>query len=309
MRPVLSKSGRGLLRTPAGAKKINAGLFAVRAAVKPLELRGLTLSLKHIHVGRGMLKCGESTPAHCHQEIQIEYVLSGRFVFSGDAPLCRLAPGQGNVIFPNRSHAWRCESAGIMIGILLEATGPQRDLFLRTPPTLAVRRMPVFRSASIALWTRQIFDFLAIHPNPWRGECATSLLAVWLQAALAEALAIEAWLPHAQTKDDHANAHGQYACDRALDFMAVNFGRPTRLDDVAHHAGISARHLNRLFHRHVGRSINQQLAAMRLAKARSLLREQPGCSIKEVAYASGFCSPAYFTHCFKTAYGRLPRER
>ena len=309
MRTILSKSGHSAPLTPVVAQAINTQLFAVQPFVRPLELSGVALTLKHIHVDRGVYAVGTVGCPHCHREIQIEYVLSGRFLFTASTTQCRLAPGQGNVIFPDVRHAWRCEAAGAMLGILLEAVGPRHEQFLRTRPTANSRLMPVFRSPDIALWTRQLFDLLAVDLEPWHSELTAGILEIWLRAALLEALTLDAWLSHAQAVGNQADAHGRHVCERALDFMAANYGQPMHLHDIAGQVGVSGRHLNRLFRCHVGQSVNEHLAALRLAKARALLREQPALSIKETAYASGFFSPAYFTHCFKKAYRCLPRER
>ena len=49
------------------------------------------------------------------------------------------------------------------------------------------------------------------------------------------------------------------------------------------------------------------LRDMRLREARRLLTTTE-LSISEIAYEAGFSTPAYFTKCFREAYGQTPSE-
>lgn len=308
MRTILSKSGHGALLAPVAARAVNAQLFAVQPLVRPLELCGVVLALKHVHVDRGLYAAGTCSCSHCHREIQIVYALSGRFLFATPDASGRLGAGCGNIIFPDTRHSWRCEASGAMLGILIEASGPRHEFFLRTMQEAGRPVMPVFKSPQIAVWTRRLFDLLAARPATWRIERMAGMLEIWLREALLEALDLDTWSPPFQAGPGLPSSHGRHICERALDFMTANYSRPIHLRDIAAHAGVSARHLNRLFRRLMRQGVGGHLAGLRLAKAKALLREQPALSIKETAYASGFSSPAYFSHCFKKAYHCLPRK-
>lgn len=52
---------------------------------------------------------------------------------------------------------------------------------------------------------------------------------------------------------------------------------------------------------------NALILAARLRRAESLLR-QARLAISEAAYRAGFSSPAYFTLCFRKAYGMAPSQ-
>lgn len=65
------------------------------------------------------------------------------------------------------------------------------------------------------------------------------------------------------------------------------------------------------FHRRL-RELGQPAAGellrnVRLEHAQELLRQRR-LTIAEVAYRSGFRSPAYFAHCFRSRYGCSPRQ-
>ena len=56
-----------------------------------------------------------------------------------------------------------------------------------------------------------------------------------------------------------------------------------------------------------GKSPSRFLRSVRLSKARKMIQEKQA-TISEIAYSTGFGSPAYFTRCFKEEYGYSPSE-
>jgi AraC-like DNA-binding protein len=56
-----------------------------------------------------------------------------------------------------------------------------------------------------------------------------------------------------------------------------------------------------------GQSAALFIRSHRLRHARQLL-ETTALSVSEIAYASGFADPAYFTRCFKEEFGMTPSE-
>ena len=83
----------------------------------------------------------------------------------------------------------------------------------------------------------------------------------------------------------------------ALDRSAVS--------SLADRLGIGARHLSRLFERHVGASPRQVAQTLRLQRAKRLLdaTHQP---ITEIAFHAGFGSVRRFNAAFVELYGRSP---
>jgi signal transduction histidine kinase/DNA-binding response OmpR family regulator/ligand-binding sensor domain-containing protein len=56
-----------------------------------------------------------------------------------------------------------------------------------------------------------------------------------------------------------------------------------------------------------GKSPSRFLRSVRLSKAKKMIQEKQA-TIAEIAYSTGFGSPAYFTRCFKEEYGHSPSE-
>ena len=71
--------------------------------------------------------------------------------------------------------------------------------------------------------------------------------------------------------------------------------------------GLSRGHLHRKIKELTGAAPVEFLRTYRLNKATQLLR-QNAYTVSEVAYRTGFSSPAYFSKCFKAVYGVTPTE-
>ena len=77
--------------------------------------------------------------------------------------------------------------------------------------------------------------------------------------------------------------------------------------ELATRIGVSARQLERLFRRYLGRTPTRYYLELRLQRARSLLL-QTSLSIMEVALACGFVSASHFTKSYREHFGRRPRD-
>ena len=71
--------------------------------------------------------------------------------------------------------------------------------------------------------------------------------------------------------------------------------------------GMSRSQLNRKLKSVTGRSPNDYIRTYRLERGRLLL-QKGDLTVSEVAYDVGFSSPAYFSKCFKDAFGTAPSE-
>lgn len=102
------------------------------------------------------------------------------------------------------------------------------------------------------------------------------------------------------------NSIDQTFLERALQFIENNMADPDYIiDKLAADLAMSRANLNRKLRALTGMSSNQFMQAMRLERAKDLLRKQAG-TVAEIAYMTGFNNPAYFSKCFKDAYGQTP---
>ncbi|MFB2550222.1 GlxA family transcriptional regulator [Ensifer soli] len=92
-----------------------------------------------------------------------------------------------------------------------------------------------------------------------------------------------------------------------LDKMAATVEAPLPRSVMAAFAGISTRHLDRLFSVNLASSYQKEYRTLRLDHARRLLRQSP-LSISEIAFATGFSSAGQFSRAYREAFSLTPRE-
>lgn len=94
---------------------------------------------------------------------------------------------------------------------------------------------------------------------------------------------------------------------QALQSLLKNYQKRTVIDDAVAASGLSRRNLERAFRQHVGRSLSEQLATLRLSRAKDFLL-QTKLSATDIAAQVGFTTPQYFSNTFHKAFGVTPRR-
>jgi transcriptional regulator GlxA family with amidase domain len=93
----------------------------------------------------------------------------------------------------------------------------------------------------------------------------------------------------------------------ALGFMSVRLKGTLHLDDLAERVRLGRRQLFRLFRRDVGITPLEVLRAMRMARARQLLKTSR-LSVKEVAAECGFQDVSHFVRDFTKLHRASPAQ-
>lgn len=104
-----------------------------------------------------------------------------------------------------------------------------------------------------------------------------------------------------------ALATGNEILSKAVFHMQENLEDPIKLEDLANHAGVSRRQLERVFKKHVGKSPAEYYREIRIEHARKLITET-NLPIIEIIFASGFESPSAFNKNFRQKYGCTPSK-
>jgi len=79
------------------------------------------------------------------------------------------------------------------------------------------------------------------------------------------------------------------------------------VDQLAHQIGVPTRDLSRAINEGLGKNFFELISDYRIAEARRQLeRAEPGTTILEVMYDSGFNSKSVFNTAFKKATGMTP---
>ena len=111
--------------------------------------------------------------------------------------------------------------------------------------------------------------------------------------------------PAAQT-EPRAGRAAQLARSAALT-LTGNLAQPLRIRDLANYHSLTPSHFTRLFRQHVGENPQRHLQNARIARAKTLLRENK-LTVKEIAAACGYRDSAHFCHTFKTATELTPKQ-
>ena len=97
--------------------------------------------------------------------------------------------------------------------------------------------------------------------------------------------------------------------EKAIEYIQKNFRNKISLGDVAKYCSVSSEHLCRTFKKQTGVGFNEYLCLLRLSEADSLLINQPGVSIADIAFQCGFNDSNYFSNVYKKIYGITPSEK
>lgn len=93
----------------------------------------------------------------------------------------------------------------------------------------------------------------------------------------------------------------------AITIMKANVENPISPSLISESIGLSVRGLQRLFQDMLNTSPSKYYLRMRLERGRELLIRTRS-SVTEISYNCGFQSSAHFTRCYRTFFGRTPRE-
>lgn len=101
--------------------------------------------------------------------------------------------------------------------------------------------------------------------------------------------------------------HYQNRINVVWQYIQHNLDKRPSLDELAEVACISPFHLHRVFRAYTGESLSCYCRRLRLERAASQLQAQSN-GITEIAYASGYETPAAFSKAFKRQYLVTPSE-
>ncbi len=161
-----------------------------------------------------------------------------------------------------------------------------------------LRRAERGSADAAALWAvyqRELHDYDTAMAE---AECAAGALALTLSA-----LSEHSRLPGAAQS---APQRQHELVDRAMEYLYSQAAGSVRAADVAAFCHVSESYLQHLFAHQRGQSMVKTLAAIRLERARAMLREGD-LPVHQVAELCGFDDPNYFSTVFSARYGESPR--
>ncbi len=102
-----------------------------------------------------------------------------------------------------------------------------------------------------------------------------------------------------------SSGQGGDVVDQAVTWLHQHLDQPVQVAHLAAHLRISPAHLHRLFNQRTRRSPKEFLNALRLERARHLLRHT-SLPVARIATLVGFSDPLYFGRAFTRVVGTTP---
>jgi len=113
--------------------------------------------------------------------------------------------------------------------------------------------------------------------------------------------------PHGRVLRAGAARSGRFTrVPQVIRYLEENFRRPLEIEEIAHHAAMSASALHRHFKQATTMSPMQYVKKLRLHHARTLILT--GMAAGQAAFEVGYASPSQFSREFKRMFGHAPQE-
>ncbi|MDD5483096.1 MAG: helix-turn-helix domain-containing protein [Kiritimatiellae bacterium] len=259
------------------------------------------------HFKPGAVRKGFQSVEHIHDSIHFQFVMEGVFLFKTGRHSALLKPNDGILIPAKQIHSWSCGTSGVLFGASICITGQAANVFTDYVRSRGAGNFLFCSDPRLGGILMRIIE-LALKPAPfhWRRDMIGCELLLWVGQALHKALDLRLMktpAPHAaKSRFDTSRP----LCEEAARFIMSNFNRPITIHEIAGHAGVTPRHLNRLFLRYLHETAHRFLVRTRLEYADRILKSSPSLKIKEIAFASGFKTSSHFIQCFKQHFGRRP---
>ncbi len=223
----------------------------------------------------------------CSNIFGIELITAGNAVFIQNGRQYLVNPGQVFILRKNCAHLYRTGPAGFLHKRCLVLEGPILEPLLYAANLAECDYVVLAAGSPVPHLLRTIHRLL--------GKKDTGLLSEVSQ--LAYRLVIE--LGKVSRPQYPLPVHV------ALDFMQNNLSRPLTSDQIAKKTGLSPTHFNRLFKKYLQLSPVAFFIRKKMALAQYLL-SHTSMSVKEVAAATGYDDPLYFSAQFKRHFHLAP---
>ena len=254
-------------------------------------------SISVYRIGHKQCACGYNHSIKAPDFYILNYVISGRGIYSLNGRRFQVKAGESFLIYPN-----------MQVNYLADLKDPWEycwvgfdgaDARILTDAAGYSQEKPVICHSSPGKIYRMLMDIYQC-----RGQEIYQLIS--MTARLYELLAclIE---DTARNSPDLNNRIGLIHVQKACDFVANNYSRHITIKDMAFHANVSRSQLYRVFIKHISVSPLQYLREFRLREACNIMQKNPE-SIKNIAYTVGFDNPLYFSTLFKRMTGQTPSE-
>jgi AraC-like DNA-binding protein len=236
---------------------------------------------------------------HCHAEYEIYYFISGDVEYRIEGRRFIMAPESLLLIPPNCFHGVTVKSAEphrrVSIHFLsdfLDET--ERNLLLKM---FHARRVyyPDLSRFAIGFLIQSVLD------------CKKMKGPLQKTALKHRAISLLTHIYQIRSRDITDSAPVNERIQAILWYLNSNLQTNISLEQIVRRFQVSRNHLNVLFRKETGTTINQYIRIKRLALARQEMRN--GCNAEEAAYKAGFHDYSNFYRAYKAFFGVMPSAK
>lgn len=238
---------------------------------------------------------GSVVPTHAHPEHHLIIPLQGEIglrLEDGRDLVC--GPGRMAYVSPKTPHEFRSakERGERLIAMLDPSAWKKAAGGVHGPQLLPASQL-----------CKELLFHLLLHPESKNAAALIDVFARTIQELLV------AGAPAAQAALEHAEgAVRRPELRKAIELARASFAdEDFTVAELARRAGVSSRNLSRMFEAELGLSPKQLLVALKIEKAKELLRAG-GHTVTEAAFAVGYGSLSPFIAAFRQITGELPSE-
>lgn len=232
---------------------------------------------------------------HAHSRLEVNYIISGKALFSIGNEITLFGASDCIVLYPNVSHIFVAKQNVKMLQIEF-----QEQIFnsVEDQPD-KLQNIAGYSKFIDACYIYRCMDQIYHEVNGHR-ELKDELLSLYFRELF---LLIKRRVIEQSKKLELISASP--ILSKAVDFIAKNYNNDFSIEELAGALSISSRYLRRLFREELNTNISSYVNKLRMEKAVELLNTRE-YSVSEVAYRSGFNSPQYFSTVFLKKTGMTP---
>jgi two-component system response regulator YesN len=101
---------------------------------------------------------------------------------------------------------------------------------------------------------------------------------------------------------------GTKAIAAAVQFIDLHYCEEVSLEKLAQHVNLNPNYLSEMFKKEMGINYTEYIVALRIEKAKELLKNKPWLHVSKVAELVGYANPRYFSSLFAKRTGLKPTE-
>ena len=263
-------------------------------------------------VWQGKWTAGQQEPARYLYDHELVFVTQGSCEVRLNETAVTLRTGDFLIVPPDTVHVTTTGAGGVerfcfhfdWLPAEKAAPHPFCCFYPARPPARLVTPAPSFIPKGILHGTcsdlKTVRQLLQTLVPRWQSDQALSLATC--RALFLELLTRLLWQP---TREKPATDRGSQLAHAVKELLDRPESGGKSIQTLLTTLGFSYPHLCRQFHRSFGVTPAEYRNAVRLERAKTLLRD-PKCSIGEAAYAAGFQDPGYFTRVFRRQNGAPP---